>query len=50
MTGIGFVLMRKGTGFRISIVFCNHEWFETGVRRWDNAVVYNEDGTRHCPP
>ena len=41
-------LVRRGTGFRISIVFCNHEFFEIGKRTWDGAQVVtkkNDDGT-----
>lgn len=29
----------KGTGFRISIVFCNHHWFDFGFRRCDGGTV-----------
>jgi hypothetical protein len=40
-------LVRKGTGFRISIVFCNHEFIEIGKRTWDGAqvVTKKDDGT-----
>ena len=28
-----------GSGFRISVVLCNHEWAETGVRPEDGGRV-----------
>ena len=35
-------LVRRGKGFRISIVFCNHEFIELGERTWDGAQVITE--------
>jgi len=46
-------MVRKGRGFRISLVFCNYEYYETGERSWDGAQVVSKwaDGNyeRYCP-